>query len=106
MRATLLEKPVDRQAADPDAPGSVAVPGPDGAVYRFEVPAAASPTEVAAIAATLSAALSAETDSAGGIATGDRFDGWRWAGRLSATGRRAQLTTTDAWTLSGRPGLR
>lgn len=107
MAATLLERPTE--LADPDAAEapSVVVSGPDGAEYGFAVPDGASPAEVAAIAASVSAALSAEAEVDGGSTATAPFDAWNWCGRLASTGRRRPPvgSTRDTWKLSGRPGL-
>lgn len=105
MAATLIERPTERPGVELDDAGSITVAGPDGTEYRVGIPESATPTEVAAIAASVSAALATEVDDDGMIESDDIFDAWRWSGRLSATGHRAHSSTTDAWKLSGRPGL-
>ncbi len=106
MAATLLDRPpesVDPEAAE--AP-SVVVSGPDGAEYDFAIPDGATPAEVAAIAASVSATLSMETDPEDPGDTSS-FDAWTWCGRVASTGCRRQATGSaeDPWKYSGRPGL-
>lgn len=105
MAATLLDQPIDIPAVEPDDGRSITVTGPDGAEYRFGIPESATPTEVAAIAASVSATLSAEIDDLEATEPSETFDAWRVCSRLSATGRSVRSSRTDGWKLSGRPGL-
>lgn len=106
MASTLLERPVEPREAGDAAEATVVVSDPDGTEYSVAIPDGATPAEVAAIAASVSAALSdRRLDRPSDRDPGDDIDPWRWCGRLAATGRRPAESSADSWSLAGRADL-
>lgn len=105
MAATLLERPAESDGAADAADPSVVVSGPDGTEYDVRLPAGATATEVAAIAASVSAVLSAREADPEPSDRPDRVDAWCWSGRLSATGRGAAETSNCGWKNAARADL-
>lgn len=107
MAATLIHRR-DETVETADSPDpSYVVTGPDGTDYEVTLPESATATEVAAIAASITATLAGLDEESEDPAVTESIDGWQWHSRLAATGRRTASTrgSIDAWKQSGRPGL-
>lgn len=106
MSAILYDRRVDAEGSDATAASPVVITGPDGAEYDISLPDGATPAEVAAIAASVSAALSTQVEDDHST-DGSAFDAWHWRGRLESTGRHPSLdgSADDPWKYSGRPSL-
>lgn len=107
MAPILLDRATESENSDTDAALPIVVTGPDGVEYDVSLPEGATPAEVAAIAASVSAALSSQAESDDHTTDEAAFDAWNWRSRLDSTGRRIPPagTAPNTWKYAGRPGL-
>lgn len=107
MAPILLDRPTESEDSGTAAALPIVVNGPDGVEYDVTLPEGATPAEVAAIAASVSAALSSQAESDDHPADEGAFEAWNWRGRLDSTGRRIPPAggAPNTWKYAGRPGL-
>lgn len=107
MVPILLDRPTESEDSDMGAALPIVVTGPDGVEYDVTLPEGATPAEVAAIAASVSAALSSQAVSDDHTTDEPAFDAWNWRGRIDSTGRRIPPagSAPNTWKYAGRPGL-